>query len=145
MLITGLEGPITIASAMRSASSTSGGRLRLLDPLQLDAVHLRLRRRRRSGTPAGRAGPAAVSTLVRTGASHIGSTRASTPSAAGDLRLGVGRPPALVEELAPVEAGGEVAVGEAEPVRRAELGQPLEDGEAVVADAPSRAPRRFPR
>ena len=54
-----------------------------------------------------------------------------------DLRLGVGQPAALLEELAPVEAGGEVAVGEAEPARRAELGQAVEDREAVVAQAPA--------
>src|SRR6185436_13448811 len=56
---------------------------------------------------------------------------------AGDLRLGIGQAPALVEELAPVEAGGEVAVGETEPARRPEPAQPLEDREAVVLQAPA--------
>ena len=55
MLITGLEGPITIASASRSAVEHLRRRLGLGDPLQLDARAPRARRGRRSGTPAGRA------------------------------------------------------------------------------------------
>ena len=136
MLITGLEGPITIASARLSASTTSGVGLRLGDPLELDPEHL---------------GLAAVDDQVLLQAAlagrgpHPGADRrvahrqhpGGDPERAGDLRLGVGRAAAGVEELAAVEAGGEVAVGEAEPVRRAEPGEALEDGEGVVADPPA--------
>ena len=74
---------------------------------------------------------------MRTGASDIGSTCASTPRPRAICAwASVGRPPS-VDELAPVEAGGEVAVGEAEPARGAEPLQALEDGEGVVADTPA--------
>ncbi len=125
MLITGLEGPMTIVS-----------RLGVLDPLQLDAEDVRL---------------AAVDDQVllqvappRRG-QDLGTDRrvrhrqdpCLDPERARDLRLGVGRAPALLDELAPVEAGGEVAVGEAEPARGAEPLQPLAHGEGVVANAPA--------
>ena len=136
MLITGLEGPITIASASRSASSTSGvGSAASIPSSSTPSTSgwppSRIRYSCRSRRPAG------VITLVRTGASLIGSTRAWTPRPRDDLRLGFGQAAAVGEELAPVQAGGEVAVGEPEPARRAEPLQPLEDGELVVADAPA--------
>src|SRR5262249_15912008 len=40
-------------------------------------------------------------------------------------------------ELPPIEAGGEVTVGEPEPVRGAELHQPVEDGERIALDSPA--------
>ena len=137
MLITGFEGPITIASASAQRRQHLGRSARRLgDALQLDP---------------GTSGRAAVDDqvllqLAPPGRGHdLGPHRRVAhrqhawrdPEPAGDLRLRVGRPPALVEELAPVEAGGEVAVGEAEPVRRAEPREALEDGEAVVADPPA--------
>ena len=120
MLITGLEGPITIASAPRSASSTSAvGSASSIPssstPCDLglaavdDQVLLQV-------APPGRGQHLGPHRLV----AHRQHPRLD-PEAAGDLRLGVGQAAALVEELAPVEAGGEVAVGEAEPVGRAEL------------------------
>ena len=56
---------------------------------------------------------------------------------ARDLGLGGGQGAALGDEVSPVEAGGEVAVGEREPARSPELLEPLVDGEGVVADAPA--------
>ena len=136
MLITGLEGPITIASASRARSSTSARRLGLGDSLELDPGHL---------------GLAAVDdqVLLQVPApgrgQHLGPHRRLAhrqdprldSERGGDLGLGGGLGPALVQELTPVEAGGEVAVGEPEPVGRAEPRQPLEDGEGVVADPPA--------
>ena len=61
--------------------------------------------------------PAGVRTRVRTGCSHIGSTRARDAERPRDLGLGGGQRAALGEEVGPVEAGGEVAVGEPEPAR----------------------------
>ena len=116
MLITGFEGPITIASASASAASTSGARLGLGDPLELDPVHVGLAavddQVLLQVAPAGRGRHPGPHRRVAH-RQHPG----LDPEPAGDLRLRVGRAAALVEELAPVEAGGEVAVGEAEPVR----------------------------
>ena len=80
MLITGLEGPITIASAARRASATSAvGRASAIPSSSTPST---------SGSPRSTIRyscsprtPAAVRTLVRTGSSHIGRTRAVTPSA----------------------------------------------------------------
>ena len=121
MLITGLEGPITISSAAASASSHLRRRVGLGDALELDRLDLGLAAVDDQVLLQTSRQPAAVGTRVRTGCSDIGSTAASTPSRARDLRLGVGVAAALGEEVVPVEAGGEVAVGEREPVRRAEL------------------------
>ena len=136
MLITGLEGPITIASAVAIASRTSGvGSAASIPPSSTASTAGSPRSTIRYSCSARQ--PAAVRTRVRTAVSLIGSTRRSGTGAAGDLRLGVGDPASLADEVGPVKAGGEVAVGEPEPVRRPELDQPLEGGEAVVADPPA--------
>ena len=71
-------------------------------------------------------------TRARTRCSHIGSTRARSAERARDLRLRRGQGAALGEEVGAVQAGGEVAVGEAEPAGRPELLEPLGDREGVV-------------
>ena len=81
--------------------------------------------------------PSAVLTWVRTGSSHIGRTARVGPERPRDLGLCVGAAAALGDELAPVQAGREVAVGEAEPVGRPEPDQAVEDGERVVLDSPA--------
>ena len=136
MLITGLEGPITIASAARSASSTSrlGSACSIPSsstPSTSGSPRSTIRYSCRSRRPA------AVSDLGADRRVRHRQHLRLDPEAAGDLRLGVGLAAALLEELAPVEAGGEVAVGEAEPARRAEPLQALEDGEGVLADPPA--------
>ena len=124
MLITGLEGPMTIASASRRAASDLRGRAAASDPLELDPSHLGLAAvddqvllqaapgRRRCGPASGPA------------ASLIGRTLRRDPEAAGDLAPGRRScVPPSARNWRPVEAGGEVAVGEAEPVRGAERGR----------------------
>ncbi len=136
MLITGLEGPTTIASASASAASTSGVGSAASIPS--------------SSTPSTGGAAAVEDQVLLQGAPAGGGDDLGAdggvghrqhpgldPEAAGDLRLGVGRAAAVVEELAAVEAGGEVAVGEAEPAGGAEALQALEGVEAVVADAPA--------
>ena len=89
--------------------------------------------------------PAGVRTRVRTGCSHIGSTRGADAEGAGDLRLGVGEGAALGEEVGAVEAGGEVAVGEPEPAGGAERAPAARRRRSRRRGSPSRAPRRSRR
>ena len=96
MLITGFEGPITIASASRVRRQHLGARLGRprspparppchLGPAAVeDQVLLQVARARRRSPPWS--APAE---------SLIGSTRALDPERRRDLRLGVGRRPAL--------------------------------------------------
>ena len=136
MLITGLEGPITIASAARSALSTSAVGLASSIPS--------------SSTPCTSGLPAVEDQVLLQpapagGGQNLGTDRAVAhrqhpgrdPEPRCDLGLGIGGAAARREELAAVEAGGEVAIGEAEPVRRTDLRHPLDDGEAVVAQPPA--------
>ena len=125
-----------IRSAVRKASATSVVGARRLDPLQLDPedvglaavedqVLLQL-------APAVLGDHLGADLLV----GHRQHPRLD-PEAARDLRLRVGLAPARAHELGAVEAGGEVAVREAEPVRRAEVRHPLHHREGVVAEAPA--------
>ena len=133
--MTGLEGPITIASARGDRLEGLGRGDGLGDPLELDPLDLRARPARRPGTAEGCARRSAVRTRVRTGCSLIGSTRRLDAEGPGDLGLRAGAGAALVDEGAAVEAGREVAVGEVEPVGRAELDQAVEDGRRVPLQA----------
>ena len=76
-------------------------------------------------------------TRVRTGLSHIGSTRARMPSAAQISRVGLGQPLAAVQGARPLEADRQVAVAEVEPDVDAERAQPVHDGEGVAGQAPA--------
>ena len=141
----GWRGRRRSASAASIASRTSGVGRRGRDPANLDRldsgrgavedqVLLEPRASRRGSGPG--CGPAA-----RTSAAP----RAAHPERARDLRLGGGAAAALGEEVVPVEAGGEVAVGEREPVRRAELRRVARRPRRSRPRSPSRAPRRSRR
>ena len=119
--MTGFEGPMTIASAAGDRVADLGGRAASRDSGELDLLDLRARRGRWIRNSWKSRQPAGVRTRVRTGSSHIGRTVASTPSAARDVGRDGGQPLAALEPAAALEAGREVAVGEPEPVRRAEL------------------------
>ena len=134
--ITGLDGPMTIASASAIADSTSGVGVASAIPS--------------TSTPSTGAAacsatrycwrsrhPAAVLTRVCTRSSLIGRTAARTPSARAICAWASVRRPPSVDEHSPVQAGGEVAVGEAEPVGSAEADQAVEGGEGVALDAPA--------
>ena len=134
--ITGFEGPTITTSALGDRRQHLGGRARVGDPLELDASigASPWSRIRNSCSPRQ---PAGVRTRVRTRLLAHRQDRARDAERARDLRLGGGQGAALGDEVGPVEAGGEVAVGEPEPAGRAELLEALVDGEGVVADAPA--------
>ena len=135
--ITGFEGPITIASAAAIASRTSGVGAALGDPLDLDRLDLGLGvlgdQELLQAAPALGGLDLGAHRLL----AHRQHRAPSTPSARAICACAaVRRPPSAMNSRA-VEAGGEVAVGEPEPVGRPELDQAVEDGEGVVLDAPA--------
>ena len=135
--MTGFDGPTTIASAAAIASSDLGGRARLVDrragsmssigALAARADHelLEVRQRRRARTH------------VRTGSSHIGSTRRARPERGAELGERVGQRAPSPGAAGAVDPDREVAVAEVEPDVDAEVAQAVHDREAVVAQAPA--------
>ena len=128
---------MTIASAPASASRTSGVGRGLVQPLNLDPLDRRLATARRSGTPAARASRPGVRTRVRTGSLAHRQHPGADAERPRDLALGCGQVPPSATKCGAVHAGREVAVGELEPARGAELDEALEDRERVVADPPA--------
>ena len=68
--------------------------------------------------------------------------RRARPSARAIWRLGRGQRAALGDEVGPVEAGGEVAVGEREPARARRAARGARGRRTCRRGCPSRAPRR---
>ena len=134
--ITGFDGPITTASAAAIASSVSAVGVAFCDPLELDRLDRALTlvddQELLQAATALRRGDEGPHRLL----AHRQHPRcyAERPP---DLRLRCGQRAALGHELSPVDRGGEVEVGEAEPPRRAELDESFVDREAVVLEAPA--------
>ena len=137
--ITGFDGPITIArGASRSPRAPRRVGARRSIPSKLDVLDRALAAaedhellERPTTRPCAR-------TRVRTGSSHIGSTRARTPSAAVERRQRLGQ--ALAARPAArraLDADREVAVAEVEPDVAAELAQPVHHRERVAGQAPA--------
>ena len=114
--MTGFDGPTTIASAPSIAAWISG----VIDASPMPASSIPS-----IGGPArswtryswNPRQPDGIRTRVRTGSSHIGRTVARTPSARARSGADHGQPLSGVEPSAALQAGRQVAVGEAEPVR----------------------------
>ena len=118
--ITGFEGPTITTSALGERREDLGGRARLGDPVELDPLDRRLRvveDQELLQPPPARRGPHPRADRLLGHRQHRG-VRAQR---AGDLALGRGQRAALGDEVGAVEAGREVAVGEREPARGAEL------------------------
>ena len=112
--MTGFDGPMMIARALASASSTSGVAGAAGPP--------------RNSTSSTGPSPRALimnswnghqrswaSTRVRTGLSLIGSTRARDAERTGDRGVGLGQPDAGVERAGALDADREIPVAEVEP------------------------------
>jgi len=126
--ITGFDGPITIASALRDRGKHLRCGLSLADALDGDLLDLSLSvlgdQVLLQSSPALRRSDSSADRLLAH-RQHGG----LDAEGSRDLRLSPGSGAALGHELAAIEAGREVAVGEPEPVGRAQLDQPVEDRE----------------
>ena len=134
--ITGLEGPITIASARRERLEHLGRRARVLDAAQLDVLDRPGRALADHELLERVPGPARLHVGAHRLVAHRQHARldAERPARLVDR---LGQPGALGEPAGAAHAQREVAVAEVEPDVVAELAQAVHDVEGVAGQAPA--------